>query len=78
MRANRIIISDKQNITLSVSSGTTAITDHSGGNIRQGYDVTYPLTGVYVMGILDGTIGFFLPKNEIVPAHKAYLYKKNN
>jgi hypothetical protein len=26
MRANRIIISDKQNITLTVSSGKTAIT----------------------------------------------------
>ena len=67
-----IILSDRQNITLTVDGGTTAITDHSGGNILKGSNYDNNMTNTYVMGIVDGTISFFMKHNDIIPAHKAY------
>ena len=82
-----VIISDKQDITLTLDDGNATVTDHSGGNILNGGPVTLdgdgkvPVPGSdpevkgypYVLSIDEGgAIGFRQFTGAAIPAGKAY------
>ena len=68
-----VIISDKQNISLTLDSGTAPVIDHaSGGNILHGFDTPTEVSGTpYVLSVVDGFLGF-RAYSGAVPANKAY------
>ena len=72
-----IILSDKPSIALTLDNGVTVITDHSGGNILSGSDSPVKVSGLsgspYVLGIVNGKLGFYEYKGGPVPANKAYF-----
>ena len=74
-----VIISDKQNVTLTYDDSSSEIVIHGGGNILRGSDyedLISNLSGTpYVLSVVNGVLGFreYAPTNsQRVPAHKAY------
>ena len=74
-----VIISDKPSIALTPDSGTSTITDHApnGGNILSGGPATVTAGQIdgmtpYVLGIVNGKLGFYEYNGGPVPAYKAY------
>lgn len=75
-----VIISDKQNITLTLSTDNSAITDHApGGNQLLGSNSAVTVTAgkvdgktPHVLGIVGSTIGFYPYTGASFPANKAY------
>ena len=75
-----VIISDKQNITLTLSTDNSAITDHApGGNQLLGSNSAVTVTAgkvdgktPHVLGIVGSTIGFYPYTGASIPANKAY------
>lgn len=65
-----IIIADKSALTLNVTDNTA---DIHGTNILLGSDNPVSVAGkAYVLGIVNGVLGFYEYKGGDVPAHKAY------
>jgi hypothetical protein len=71
-----VIIADKETIALTpdTSTSTATFTDHApGGNILKGVDTPTAATGTpYVLGVVEGKLGFYEYKGGPVPANKAY------
>jgi len=69
-----VIISDKETIALTPDTGTSTITDHApGGNILQGVDTPTTVAGTpYVLGVVEGKLGFYPYTGSMIPANKAY------
>ena len=75
-----VIISDKQNITLTLDSGISPISDHApNGNILRGGPATLTDGKVdgktpYVLGLVGepAVLGFYRFDGDAIPANKAY------
>ena len=72
-----VIISDKQNITLTLSTDNATITDHApGGNQLLGSNSPVAVSGLsgtpHVLGEVGSTIGFYPYTGTSIPANKAY------
>ena len=69
-----VILADKESIILTFDTGTTTVTDPApGGNILKGVDTPIAATGTpYVLGVVEGKLGFYEYKGGPVPANKAY------
>ena len=75
-----VIISDKQDITLTLDTGSATVADHSGGNILRGGPATVTDGKVdgktpYVLGVANGVAGFYKYTGTSIPYSKAYLLK---
>ena len=73
-----VIISNKQDITLTLDTGSATVADHSGGNILRGGPATLTDGKVdgktpYVLGVVEDVLGFYRYDGSSIPAQKAYL-----
>ena len=69
------IVDGKPRITLTPDSGNSPVVDHApnGGNILRGSNSATTVSGTpYVLGVVDGKLGFYEYTGGPVPAHKAY------
>ena len=69
------IVDGKPRITLTPDSGNSPVVDHApnGGNILRGSNSATTVSGTpYVLGVVDGKLGFYEYTGGLVPAHKAY------
>ena len=68
-----IIISDTDNVTLTLKNAAGSVTVNGGDNILRGSNSAVAKTGSqYVLGIVDGTLGFYKFTGDYIPANKAY------
>ena len=72
-----LVIANSASITLEPDYGTADIIDHSGGNILRGGPATVTAGKVdgktpYVLGVVDGVVGFYKFTGTEIPANKAY------
>lgn len=76
-----IIISNNADITLTKSNDTSSVNVSGGSNLLTGSDTPvskYSITGTpYVLGIVNGVLGFYQFNGDGIPANKAY-YVVNN
>ena len=75
-----VIVSDTGSITLTKDVTIQSVTVNGGANILSGYnvDTAKPANGkVYVLGIVDGTLGFYELQKSKIPAMKAYYVIEN-
>ena len=71
-----IIIADNESITLSKSSETTTVSISGEGNILLGSNAPVAVSTVsgtpYVLGVVNGALGFYKYIGTAIPAAKAY------
>ncbi len=76
-----VIIANTASITLTKSTSNDAVDTHSIVNILEGSDIAVakPSGGkTYVLGVVDGAIGFYeYTASENIPATKAYYFVNN-
>ena len=72
-----VILSETQTIALTLTGDTSKVSIHGGGNILSGSDSPVKVSGLsgtpYVLGIVNGKLGFYEYKGGAVPANKAYF-----